>query len=89
MDQQEAMKSIYDLKPLEGISAKEMGIGQAFSVLRIPGGWLFVFPTYGCFVPFNNEFEMGGLGSAKVAVPKQVKKAAEKIIKKKADRKSK
>ncbi len=79
MDQHKAiMRAIYELNALDVISAKEMGIGQAFSVLRVPGGWLYLFPTYGCFVPFNDEF----LEKAKKKTPAR-KKAGDGSAKKK------
>jgi hypothetical protein len=52
-------KKIYDLKPLESIGAKELG-GAGFSVLRVPGGWLFMFNAGISFVPFHNEFQPKG-----------------------------
>jgi hypothetical protein len=46
-----AQKQIYELKPLEMVNAKELGIGQGFSILKVPGGWIFIFIDSSCFVP--------------------------------------
>jgi hypothetical protein len=51
------MKRIYELEPLESVGAKALGIGEAFSVLRVPGGWIYQSMQGICFVPFNNEFQ--------------------------------
>ena len=55
-----ASKQIYELKPLELVSAKDLGIGQGYSILRVPGGWLFLFLDSTCFVPINYEFHATG-----------------------------
>jgi len=77
------MEKIYSLGPLESVGAKE--IGMAFSVLRIPGGWLWLYPQFVCFVPFNNEFQARPKPKAPT-VPKQVRKTAKKLTKAKAGR---
>jgi hypothetical protein len=46
-----AEKQIGELKPLEIVSAKDLGVGQGWSVLRVPGGWIFIFLDSSCFVP--------------------------------------
>jgi hypothetical protein len=51
-----AGKQIYELKPLESIGAKQLGVGVGYSVLRVPGGWVFAWLEAACFVPFDNEF---------------------------------
>jgi hypothetical protein len=53
-----ASKQIYEMKPLEMLPAKQLGIGQGYSILRVPGGWLFIFIDSTCFVPLDNEFKM-------------------------------
>ena len=38
-------------------------LGSSISVLRVPGGWIYLIQTVmtgefsTCFVPFNNEFQ--------------------------------
>jgi hypothetical protein len=51
------MKRIYELEPLESVGAKALGIGEAFSVLRVPGGWIYQSMQGICFVPFDSEFQ--------------------------------
>jgi hypothetical protein len=66
-----AQKQIYELKPLEMVNAKELGIGQGFSILKVPGGWIFVFIDSSCFVAEPN--------GPKTNAPKSSKKSARKI----------
>lgn len=51
----EIVERIYNLKMLETLAAKQLGM--PFSILRVPGGWIFLFPQSQTFVPFNNEFQ--------------------------------
>ena len=30
---------------------------QGFQILRVAGGWVYIFPENSVFVPFNNEFQ--------------------------------
>jgi hypothetical protein len=53
-----AGQQIYELKPLEMVSAKDLGVGQGYSILRVPGGWLFLFLDSTCFVPMDFEFQL-------------------------------
>lgn len=41
---------IYKLKLHENINF------SSFSVTRVPGGWIYVYPRSVIFVPYNNEF---------------------------------
>lgn len=87
MDQlMEAMKRIENLKPLETVGAKELGIGQAFSVLRVMGGYIFMFQNSSCFVPEPKmEVELQSVISGSKLddalksgmLPKKTKKAAQ------------
>jgi hypothetical protein len=82
MDRKEIMERIYNLEALESVGAKE--IGMPFSVLRVPGGWLWLYPQFSCFVALNNEFKIKSPARAKV--PNPVRKTAKKLQKQKAGR---
>ena len=75
-----AATQIYELSPLEMVNAKDLGVGQGYSVLRVPGGWIFIWLDTSCFVPFDNEFHISEKGrehvpdkKAKTPVPPKKK----------------
>jgi hypothetical protein len=72
-----ASKQIYELKPLEMVSAKDLGIGQGYAVLRVPGGWVFIWLETSCFVPFDNEFQQ----RAKTESKKPARKKRSYVVK--------
>lgn len=45
-------KLMYEMKFGDMISVAGM------DVYRVPGGWLYTCPSFGVFVPFNNEYQI-------------------------------
>jgi hypothetical protein len=83
-----AGQQIYELKPLEMVSAKDLGVGQGYSILRVPGGWLFLFLDSTCFVPMDFEFERNH-GVGQLYDPKTDPRPKKKTARKKSSKKAK
>lgn len=47
----DAEKQIYEMNMLDMLSAKDLGVGVGWAVLRVPGGWVFSISNSSCFVP--------------------------------------
>jgi hypothetical protein len=48
-------------------------------ILRVPGGWIYLFPESSCFVPFSNEFSTAWKKEALAALRSDRKVYAIKI----------
>ena len=81
-----AEKQILELKPLEMVAAKDLGVGQGWSILRVPGGWIFIFIDSACFVaePAPPRSTRAPSPSASAIRTDPVKKPAKKKTTKKA-----
>jgi hypothetical protein len=47
----ELIEILMDMELLEMKSAKELGVGVGYSILRVPGGWCFMWTDTSCYVP--------------------------------------
>jgi len=44
-------KTMREMPMLSMVSAKQLEKGVGYSILRVPGGWIFVWTDTSCFVP--------------------------------------